>query len=136
MAGGGEKDVPRTPKRVEVVKFYNRDEKRKRDHQGYGTKTIVNMGAEPMSREQAISISLHTLHSMLLCCCWPVHKCVTYFFEKIDDHERAELKSELKLYAEWLLNILGRSFFIFKQIKEKKFIFKQIKEKIHYKNGP
>ncbi|KAK6013041.1 hypothetical protein OSTOST_21709 [Ostertagia ostertagi] len=35
------------------------------------------MGAEPMSREQAISISLHTLHSMLLCCCWPVHKCVT-----------------------------------------------------------
>ncbi|XGW30549.1 hypothetical protein V3C99_009477, partial [Haemonchus contortus] len=41
------------------------------------TKTIATMGAEPMSREQALSISLHTLHSMLLCCCWPVHKCVT-----------------------------------------------------------
>ncbi|KAK6056595.1 hypothetical protein COOONC_05901 [Cooperia oncophora] len=44
---------------------------------GYESTTITTMGAEPMSREQAISISLHTLHSMLLCCCWPVHKCVT-----------------------------------------------------------
>ncbi|RCN37665.1 hypothetical protein ANCCAN_16415 [Ancylostoma caninum] len=35
------------------------------------------MGAEPVSREQTLSILLHTLHTMLLCCCWPVHKCVT-----------------------------------------------------------
>ncbi|CAJ0600831.1 unnamed protein product [Cylicocyclus nassatus] len=39
--------------------------------------TIIGMGVEPVvSREQPLSI-LHTLHMMLLCCCWPVHKCVT-----------------------------------------------------------
>ncbi|ETN78499.1 hypothetical protein NECAME_10318 [Necator americanus] len=41
-------------------------------------KIAAKMGVERVSREQALSILLlHTLHTMLLCCCWPVHKCVT-----------------------------------------------------------